>query len=255
MKKPVLKAKNAVQVALDEALPDSEQLSEEELKASFQQAAKLAVEENCEGLAEDLQPQSASRRVLWDPMYDVDRTKLTNEQLAKYEAGKLHPKDLLVDIFVDQVFDRDPGVREAALHNRIKNAELEVQALSWYHRRQTAAWVKDLIVLKDRLDIIELNLGIPYMLNKDANTTDAAVAPVAPVAKPGLMDRFNGSRVKTGLIVAAGVVAVAGAAYGAKKVYDGYTAKKADSLPVLENTSQDVQPANAESSGPDAVHY
>lgn len=244
MKKPISRTSKAVQVALDEMIHEDKQLSGED----FQQAAKLAVEENCEELAEELTPQSASQRVIWDPMYDVDRTKLTNEQLAKYEAGKLHPKDLLVDIFVDQVFDANPGVREAALHNRIKNAELEVQALSWHHRRQMASWLKDLVSLKDRLDVIEINIGIPHMKTQADTTIE--------VTKPGLMARFNGSKVKTGLLVVAGVAAVAGTVYGAKKVYDGYSAKKQDALPTATDTAMDMQqPTTTTEGGPDAVHY
>ena len=249
MKKPISRTSKAVQVALDEMIPEDKQLSEED----FQQAAKLAVEENCEELAEESTPQPASQRVIWDPMYDVDRTKLTNEQLAKYEAGKLHPKDLLVDIFVDQVFDANPGVREAALHNRIKNAELEVQALSWHHRRQMASWLKDLVSLKDRLDVIEINLGIPHMKTQADNTTQADTT--VEVTKPGLMARFNGSKVKTGLLVVAGVAAVAGTAYGAKKLYDGYSAKKQDALPTATDTSMDMQQPTTTEGGPDAVHY
>ena len=146
------------------------------------------------------------------------------------------------------MFSNDPNVREAALHNRIRNQEIRMAAMGHAMQSQAKVIAAERLDLEGRISNIEKKVGVTMEQVQDQVQDQAK-----PVKKQSLLAKAKAAPLATAGYVVAGAAAVAGVTYVAKKVYDHYhqdaSAQALEAMPEASTVEQ------VSSDTPEAMHY
>ena len=152
-------------------------------------------------------------------------------------------------IYEDEVFSNDPNVREAALHNRIRNQEIRMAAMGHAMQSQAKVIAAERLDLEGRISNIEKKVGVTMEVQDQDQTVERPVD-----QKMSLLAKAKAKPLATTGIIVAGAAAVVGSVIVAKKVYDHYHQDaSAQALEAMPETSAPVEMASSDT--PEAMHY